>query len=120
MSPKSTRQLRLVATGWLPMLALEMAVPMLVQAMDSEDLYRLCAAFPRNLQCRGYAVSVPLSQRSGKTVERPEQQSTETKLTTVPETLNIGIVGYARTQDEPLTGYYDVPITCWLKSIPMD
>jgi hypothetical protein len=66
MSPQFTRKSRLVATFFVPMLALEMAAPMLVSAMDNEDLYRLCSAFPFNSQCKGYEAPVPLSQRSGK------------------------------------------------------
>jgi hypothetical protein len=96
MSPQFTRQSRLVATFFVPMLALEMAAPMLVSAMDNEDLYRLCSAFPFNSQCKGYEAPVPLSQRSSKTIERPAQPPTETTPTTLPEKSNIGIVSYAR------------------------
>jgi hypothetical protein len=66
MSPKYTIQSRLFAIACLPMLALELAAPMLVRAMDSEDLYQLCASFPYNSQCKGYEAPVPLSQRSGQ------------------------------------------------------
>ncbi len=79
MSPKFTRQSRLVATCCMPMLALELAAPMLLRAMDSEDLYQLCAAFPLNSQCKGYEAPVPLSQRSGKAagciVKGPEKET---------------------------------------------
>ncbi len=79
MSPKFTRQSRVVATCCLPMLALELAAPLLVRAMDSEDLYQLCAAFPLNSQCKGYAAPVPLSQRSGKDagciIKGPEKET---------------------------------------------
>jgi hypothetical protein len=57
---------QLVAVFCLPLLALELALPLLVRAMDSEDLYKLCSEFPYNSACKGYEAPVALEKRSGQ------------------------------------------------------
>jgi hypothetical protein len=54
-----------VAIVCLPMLAAELVLPTVSQAITSQELYELCTKFPLNINCKAY--------RSPVTVERPKQ-----------------------------------------------
>jgi hypothetical protein len=54
-----------IAIVCLPMLAAELVLPAISQAITSQEIYELCTKFPRNINCKVY--------RSPVTVERPKQ-----------------------------------------------
>jgi hypothetical protein len=63
----------------LPLLLAPLVMQTPVQALESEDLYRLCSQFPHNAQCKGYEAPVPLEKRPGKmaacVVKLPESET---------------------------------------------
>jgi hypothetical protein len=57
---------QLVTAICLPLFAIELTLSPAAQAIDGEDLYRLCTDFPYNSQCKGYEAPVALEKRSGQ------------------------------------------------------